>query len=481
MNRRHFLQYTGATATSLALSGLLAPKAHGASKPNILFLFADDQTYASLHAMGNDEIETPNLDRLVQRGTTFTHAYNQGGWHGAVCVASRTMLCTGRFLWHAHEREKHLVEEAAQRHLWPQLLKDQGYDTYMSGKWHVQIDPKRIFDQVRHVRPGMPKDNYHTTKLGYNRPLEGQPDNWKPWDTTQGGYWEGGKHWSEVLGDNGVDFLTQATKQDNPFFMYLAFNAPHDPRQSPKEFVDRYPLDNIAVPHNFLPRNPYDVAMGCGPGLRDEDLAPYPRTKHAVKVHRQEYYAIITHMDEQIGRILDTLEKTGQADNTYIVFTADHGLAVGQHGLLGKQNMYDHSVRVPLTISGPGIAKDKRISTPVYLQDIMTTTLDWAGIDTPEHVEFKSLSPLLKGEGATHYDAIYGAYMNKQRMVTDDDFKLIYYPKIDKTLLFDLKKDPGEEVNLADDPAYAEQLKALWKTLKVEQARVGDSLVLAAK
>ncbi len=467
---------------ALVLCTLFAMAANAADQPNILFLFADDQTYASIHAMGNEEIQTPNLDRLVKEGTTFTHAYNQGGWHGAVCVASRTMLNTGRFLWHARDREDHLAEEQAQRNFWPQLLHDGGYDTYMSGKWHVKgIDPVNVFDHVRHVRAGMPRDNYGTTKLGYNRPLEQEEDLWKPWDTSQGGYWAGGKHWSEVLGDDGVDFLNQASKEEKPFFMYLAFNAPHDPRQSPKEYVDRYPLEGIAVPENFIPRHPNDVAMGCGPGLRDEDLAPFPRTPQAVKVHRQEYYAIITHMDAQIGRILDALTQSGKADNTYIVFTADHGLAAGNHGLLGKQNMYDHSVRVPLTLVGPGIAADQRINTPIYLQDVMPTSLQWAGLNIPEQVEFKPLTPLLNEGQQSHYDAIYGAYMERQRMVTQDGFKLIYYPKSDTTLLFDLVKDPQEMNNLSENSAYQGKKETLWAALAKEQTRVGDSLKLAAK
>jgi len=142
--------------------------------------------------------------------------------------------------------------------------------------------------------------------------------------------------------------------------MYLAFNATHDPRQSPKEYIDRYPLDRIKLPENFLPQYPH-AAKVCGLGLRDEKLMPYPRTEFAVKVHRQEYFAIVTHMDDQIGRILEALEKSGKADNTYIIFTADHGLAVGHHGFCGKQNMYDHSMRVPFFIVGPDIEAGSKI------------------------------------------------------------------------------------------------------------------------
>jgi choline-sulfatase len=260
--------------------------------------------------------------------------------------------------------------------------------------------------------------------------------------------------------------------------MYLAFNAPHDPRQSPKEYMDKYPLENVKVPANFLPEYPYKDSIGCSAKLRDEKLAPFPRTKYAVKVNRQEYYAIITHMDAQVGRILDALEKTGKADNTYIFFTADHGLAVGHHGLIGKQNMYDHSVRVPLMVTGPGVPKSKKITAPVYLQDIMPSTLELAGIDKPRHVRFKSLMPLINGKTKSSYDAIYGGYIDLQRMVSADGYKMIYYPKINKTLLYNLEDDPLEMKNIADDPSNARTISKLRRRLKKLQKQVGDKLDL---
>ena len=137
------------------------------SKPNILFIFADDQSYNTIHAHGNNEIKTPTLDKLAEEGLTFTNAYNMGAWHGAVCVASRTMLNTGRFVWNAYKNEKRLKQLASSRQLWSQLMEDSGYETYFSGKWHVQVSPDSIFNHVSHIRPGMPKD----TPEGYNRYL----------------------------------------------------------------------------------------------------------------------------------------------------------------------------------------------------------------------------------------------------------------------------------------------------------------------
>ena len=452
----------------------VGPFLHAAEKPNILFLLADDQCYETIAALGHTDIETPNLDRLVQRGTTFTHAYNMGSWSGAVCVASRTMLITGRTVWRANTVYNETDKEREAGRLWPQRMARAGYETYFTGKWHIQTDAAKCFDHSAHIRAGMPKD----TPEAYNRPLAGQPDPWSPSDPDFGGFWQGGKHWSEVVGDDAVGFLGQAAKYQKPFFMYLAFNAPHDPRQSPQEYVDKYPLERIAIPENFLPEYPHKDAIGCGSGLRDEKLAPFPRDEHAVKVHRQEYYAIITHMDAQIGRILDALEKSGEAENTWIFFTADHGLAVGHHGLMGKQNLYDHSLRVPFIVNGPRVKAGEKVDEPIYLQSAMATALDLAGADR-EGVEFQSVRPLLEGKG-TGLESVYGAYLDLQRAVIDDGWKLILYPKAKVARLYHVANDPLEMRDLAGDPAQTDRKKALFTRLLELQNELGDPLDVAA-
>ncbi len=455
------------------------------SKPNIVFIFADDQTYTALHALGNEEIETPNLDRLVKDGTTFTHAYNMGGWNGAVCIASRSMLISGRSVWRANALEKKWQNGEALSQTWGKLMEQNGYNTYMTGKWHVKAPADTVFDTVTHIRPGMPpdawKDRTETTMpVGYNRPQDENDNSWSPADPKFGGFWEGGKHWSEVLKDDALAFIDDAKTKEDPFFMYLAFNAPHDPRQAPQEFIDKYPLDNITLPESWLPEYPYKDEIGTGPGLRDEALAPFPRTEYATKVHIQEYYAIVTHLDVQIGKILDALEQTGKMENTYIFFTADHGLSVGRHGLLGKQNLYDHSIRVPFMMVGPDIPKDKKVDADIYLQDVMPTSLELAGMQKPEYVEFNSLMSLAKGNTTkSHYDAVYGCYIDYQRMIRKNGFKLIAYPKAEKVLLYDLENDPKELNDLAADPAYADKVRSLFDDLRQLQQEMGDELDLS--
>ncbi len=444
-------------------------------RPNIVFIFADDQCFDTINALGNKEIQTPNLDQLARRGTTFTQAYNMGSWSGAVCVASRTMLNSGRFVWNAHAIHNTSEKEREQGRWWGEYLKSAGYRTYMTGKWHCRANAEKSFDVVRDVRPGMPM----ATEAGYNRPSADGSDPWSPSDPKFGGFWEGGTHWSEVVANHADDYFDEASGRDEPFFMYLAFNAPHDPRQSPSEYVNRYPLDDIAVPDNFLSIYPHAEEIGCGKNLRDERLAPFPRTPHAVKVHRQEYYAIITHMDTMIGRILDSLRASGKADNTWIFFTADHGLAVGQHGLFGKQNMYDHSVRVPFMVVGPGVEAGRKIDQAVYLQDIMPTSLELAGIEKPDHVEFHSILPLLEG-GESPYESIYGCYLEKQRSIRTDQYKLIAYPEAQTLRLYDIEKDPLEMNDLAAEASNREVTKELFARLVALQKEMNDDLDLTS-
>ena len=491
---RHFCRHIpenkrGAVSILVLLSSLLLlsaqPDEHSNSawvletrteKPNIIFICSDDQRFNTIGALGGRGILTPHLDSLVAFGTTFTHAFNMGAWHGAVCVASRTMLLTGLSVWRAQEAEKSLSEMVATSGLWSQHLKGAGYETYMSGKWHVRTDVNDVFDHVKNERPGMPNQ----TSEGYYRPQSREDTTWTPWNKKFEGFWKGGKHWSEVLADDASQFLAQARQDENPFFIYLAFNAPHDPRQSPKEYVDLYPLEKISLPESYMDDYPYKEEMGAGTGLRDEQLAPFPRTPYAVKKHIQEYYASITHMDAQVGKIMQALKETGKLHNTYVFFTSDHGLAVGHHGLMGKQSMFDHSLRVPLIVAGPGIPSGEKREQPVYLQDIMATTYELAGLKKPNHVFFNSLMPLIKDrKSGTFYPEIYGGYMNRQRMVRTQRHKLIVYPETGRMLLFDLRKDPQEIRDVSGDPHYQSAMKDMLSKLEHQQQELNDPLDLS--
>ena len=507
IKNRKFFQYLTCFILVAIFYGCTNPTTSSTSKdkPNIVFLFADDLTYTAINALGNNEIETPNLNRLVKNGTTFTNTYNMGAWNGAVCAASRAMIISGRYIWDAYAFRKYWGKKDTVHYnqSWGKLMERAGYDTYMTGKWHVDAPAKKVFQNVTHIRPGMPKDEWGHYKMvrqfsqvvgrteidgklvtaadimpiGYNRPKTENDTSWSPADPKFGGFWEGGKHWSEVLKNDALAFINQAKNKDNPFFMYLAFNAPHDPRQAPQSYIDKYPLANISLPKSWMPEYPWKDDIGNGQKLRDEALAPFPRTEYATKKHIQEYYAIITHLDTQIGQILDGLEASGKMDNTYIFFTADHGLAMGKHGLLGKQTMFDHSIRPPLMFMGPDIPKGKKIKNDIYLQDIMATSLELAAIEKPEYVDFNSFLAQAKGSTTKgNYDAIYGAYIKFQRMIRKDGFKLIVYPRINKLLLFDLEQDPEEINDIA--AAHPDKVQTLFKDLLALQKEMKDKLDL---
>ena len=473
-------------------------------KPNFLVLITDDQTYETIHTLNNPEIETPNLDRLVRQGTTFTHAFNQGSWSGAVSVASRSMLITGQHVNRAYKNDAYLGAWARQKHedasttvpLWGEVFQNAGYHTFITGKWHNSDEALlKSFSEARAVGGGFYESiTADGKKLQYHR---GAPsETWTPSDKAFGGHWspkvkdivvKDGKrqvtdlytvnrHSSEIYGEEAIHFL-QRQSADQPFFMYVAFNAPHDPRQSPQRFVEKYPMESLSLPKNFQPLHPFDQGDSK---VRDEILAPFPRTPEAVRLHRQEYYAIITHADEVVGRILDELERSGLDKNTYIIFTSDHGLAVGSHGLMGKQNLYDHTLRIPLIFKGPSIKANRQIDAQVYMQSIYATTCDLAGIKTPATVDFASLLPLLKDEKATGEEYIWGSYKKLQRMVRSSQFKLLLYPEVKKVQLFDMVNDPYETKNLAGEASYKQTLKQLFNVMKQKQGEFDDTLDLGA-
>ncbi len=450
-------------------------------KPNVLFVFVDDLTFDGLNTLGNKEIISPNMDKLIKSGVSFNNTYNMGGWHGAISMASRAQLFTGLYLWNTHHAEKNRYKEvSANGQVWTSVMKEAGYKTYHSGKWHVPTLPaNKIFDEAESIRPGMPG----TVKSSYNRPLSVGDTAWIPWDTSIGGFWagEGNVHWSEVLANLTIDYLNENKNSKEPLFISCAFNAPHDPRQAPKEYVDMYDLDKIKLPKSYLSIHPYLNEMGCPKSLRDEKLAPYPRTAYSIKKHIQEYYAIITHMDAQIGRIFEALEKNGMLENTLIVFSADNGLALGKHGLVGKQSMYDHSMKVPLVFAGCGLPEGESRDQLVYLQDLVPTIYDLIGVETPEGVEYVSQLDIIKNKKVdAKRDCVYGAYMNLQRMVRNDRYKLFFIPKAKQVYLFDLKKDPEEVNNLYGQKKYDKIVKELASRYLSLAEESGDRFNLSA-
>jgi len=422
-------------------------------RPNILFLFADDHRPDAVRAFGNPHIETPHIDSLADRGFRFSRNYCMGSIHGAVCQPSRAMLNSGRTLY----RVKMNLGDAPTL---GETLRGAGYTTFGTGKWHNGEESfLRSFKHGRNVMFGG-MSNHLKVPI---RQVEA--------DGAMSARIIGDGFSSEMFADAAIEFLDGlGAEPDAPFFAYVSFTAPHDPRQPPSPYREMYQQHPPPLPANFLPQHPFHNGWMSG---RDESLAPWPRTPEMIGDQLGEYYGLITHMDAQIGRILDALDRSGRADNTIIVFTADHGLAVGSHGLLGKQSVYEHAMGAPLILAGPGIPNGESDAL-TYLYDLMPTVLAQAKVSIPEKVEGQDLSPIWKGPSASVRDSLYLIYENKMRAVTDGRWKLIRYPPIDHEQLFDLENDPDELRNLADDPTQQERLRSMRELMARHHAAVAD-------
>ena len=228
----------------------------------------------------------------------------------------------------------------------------------------------------------------------------------------------------------------------------------------PAEFLQMYDPDTLPLPPNFLGGHPFDNGEMH---IRDEMLAGFPRTPEETRRHLAEYYAMISHLDARIGEIIDAVRRAGRLDRTVFVLAGDNGLALGQHGLFGKQSLYEHSTRVPLVLAGPGIPAGQRTDALVYLLDVFPTLCELAGVDVPATVDGQSLLPVAHGEQGGR-DELYLAYTDLQRGVRTDRYKLIEYVREGRrteTQLFDLQADPWERTNLAGDPVHADMLAKL--------------------
>ena len=433
--------------------------------PNILFLFTDDQRFDTIGALGNPCVRTPALDRLVSRGTAFTHAHIPGGTSAAICMPSRAMLHTGRTLFHIDGAGADIPPEHV---MIGECLQAQGYRTWGTGKWHNGASSfARSFSDGAEIFFGGMDDHWNVPVFDYDP--EGRYDGTLPQcpdafrsnalKIRRGGHIHAGRHSSELFADCAADWL-RAYDADDPFFMYVSFMAPHDPRTMPEAYLESYDPGSIGLPENFMGGHPFDNG---DLKVRDELLEDFPRDPGRTRRHIAEYYAMITHLDAQVGRILDALEASGKADDTIVVFAGDNGLAVGQHGLFGKQNLYEHSIRVPLVFSGLGIPRGVRRNAYAYLLDVFPTLCDLIGIDAPGSVEGTSLAPVFNDSGARPRDTLFGAYRQWQRMVKDERFKLIEYVVGGRrtTQLFDLARDPWESHNLAGIEAYGDRIHSL--------------------
>jgi arylsulfatase A-like enzyme len=454
----------------LCWSAAVLGAAQSSKKPNVLLIVTDDQRPDTIHALGNPYIETPNLDRLVHEGASFPRAIV------AIphCLPSRAEIMTGASGFRNQSPPFGEAIDPAMT-LWANVMRQGGYHTWYSGKWMNDGNPlTRGYEETRGMFAGggagnlpmtYPITKHNGYRVGAGKSTFRQPDAETPdLDKGIGRTPETDRH----IADAAIEFLQRKT--DRPFFLHLNFAAPHDPRHIPTHLEGKYDPATIPLPSNFLPQHPFDHGNS---GQRDENLFPLPRTVEDMKTELAAYYAVVTELDAQVGRMLEALRTSGRYDNTIVIFTSDHGLAVGSHGLVGKQNMYEHTIGVPLIMRGPGVPVNRRFAAQTYLRDLYPTICDIVGFEVPATVEGRSLVPVLSGRASQIYPEVY-AYWHRaeysvelpvQRMVRTERWKLIYYSNVKRYQMFDLENDPHELRDLSRDPRFQTELNGLKRKL----------------
>ncbi|MBI5799177.1 MAG: sulfatase-like hydrolase/transferase [Verrucomicrobia bacterium] len=460
-------------------------------RPNLLFILVDDQSPFDLKTYNpKSSLDTPNIDRLAREGMVFEGAYHMGSFSGAVCTPSRHMIMSGRTVWHLpiapNAMQKGLCPPQLELQTIPAVFNRAGYATMRTCKQGNSYEAANKLFTVRHDA------------------------------TKRGGTAESGSAWH---GDRVMDYLQQreTTKDAKPFLIYYGFSHPHDERDGTPELLAKYGAVNHtdtsapppanakqpALPPNYLPAHPFHHGH---PGLRDEVAVSGVWERRDERTIRNELgreFACGENIDIQIGRVLAKLKATGELDNTYIIYTADHGMAIGRHGLQGKQNLYQHTWRVPFIVKGPGIKPGSRVEGNIYLLDVLATLCDLAGIAAPETSEGISFKPVLEGKQPTMRDVLFGVYSGGtkpgMRSVKKGDWKLIQYDVMNGAVreqqLFNLAENPNEfvkehhareviaqtgvkpephQLNLATDPRHAAKLAEMQALLLSEMRRLHD-------
>lgn len=424
---------------AVAFATLLARSSVAADRPNILVLISDDQRADTIAALGNPDIQTPTLDALARRGCSMDSVYCLGANMGAVCTPSRNMLLSGNayFRWTAGDKPERFAP--ATESTLPAVFKRAGYHTYHHGKRgntatliHKQFDVSRYLNDYQ-----------------------------SRWNQNPGG---------EIV-DAAIEHLAgRSDEQDQPWLMWLEFAMPHDPRAASPEALAAYAGRKLQLPGNVQPHHPFDNGSVLG---RDEWTALWPRTPEILSDAWHDYYACISSLDTNVGRLIDHLEQTGALKNTIVVYTSDHGLGMGSHGLMGKQNVYEAGYKAPFLIAGPGIDHG-RSDAPAYLMDLYPTLLELAGLPE-QNIDGESFAAAIAGGDGPH-DAVMLAYTDTQRAIRVDNMKLIVYPKAKRIQLFDLAADPLETNDLSGEPQRRSQIESMLEELGSLQKRYGDLL-----
>jgi arylsulfatase A-like enzyme len=462
------------TVLNCAAPGAFA--AEPVSHPNVVLIVADDLRPDALGFSGNRAIPTPHLDALARRGARFTRATCSY----PICNVSRSEIFSGRLMLDTARAMGGALKFDPQWTLWPRHMKDSGWHTIYSGKWHVAGTPASAgFAETAGLfsgggAPAGTKATHPRTPTG--RDVTGY-SGWTFKDDKNAPQPDLGvgltPDTDRIIAERAIDALQRAGAR--PFFIQINFTAPHDPLHWPRGREYEIDARDLVLPANFRGAPAFDTGNVSG---RDERIVPAPRTVDEVKRERAIYFSQVANVDRQVGRIVETLTRSGQIGRTIVVLTSDHGLALGSHGLMGKQNQYEHTINVPLVMAGPGVPEARTFAAQCYLRDLYPTICELTHTSVPASVQGRSLGPVLRGERAEIHDAIFGYFTDAQRMVRQPDgWKLIAYPQLGRHELFNVKEDPDELRDLAAAPAQQERLQEMKARLAAWQRQHGDPLV----
>lgn len=476
----------------LASAAALAQPAR--PRPNILFLMTDQHRFDCIGANGNRLIRTPNLDRLAARSANFQNAFVQA----PVCVPSRVSFFTGRYP-HSHRNRVNYTPADEREIFLQRMLKDAGYQTGSAGKLHYHPPTSEHarstgFDRV-FLDDGVAKTDPYSGYVKWreaNDPQAHLPYNATVTDPGGGNPFRGviGYRYTPTawVGERTVDLLKEFTAAGRPFFLFSSFFKPHAPYTVPEPYHAMFDGIEIPLPKQvtleYIQSLPLPVQKQI---LRGAPQYTMDRTR--LQWIYRSYYGAVAMADYEIGRILDTLEASGQAENTIIVFSTDHGDQLLEHGLEGKNVFFESSVHIPLMISYPGAVRPRRHQELVETVDVVPTLLELAGLAVPERVQGRSLAPLMTGRpyqaretvfaeniipevitsGRLKYEYAPGAGVGgilhpDAKMARTGRWKLNYYPGRDGEL-YDLREDPGEWRNLYRNPAHREIRERLQTSL----------------
>ncbi|MCD6289877.1 MAG: sulfatase-like hydrolase/transferase [Anaerolineae bacterium] len=448
-------------------------------RPNILFVLTDDQGYWAMHCAGNEEVITPNLDRLADEGIRFENFFCAS----PVCSPARAYILTGRIPsqhgvhdWIRKGSMKALgpgagwdddraIEYLKGLRAYTEILAEHGYVCGISGKWHLgdSIHPQKGFSYW-HLFP-WGGGHYHNAYIIRDGKVEQDP-----------------RYLTDVITEGGLKFLEMQADNDAPFYLSVHYTAPHSPwdrGEHPEELVSLYKdcaFDSCPVVPGGHPWQINSAPRGRG-ARRHELLSGY--------------FAAITGLDRGVGQLLDKLEEIGALENTLVIFTSDNGMNMGHHGIWGKgngtfpQNMYDTSVKVPMLISWPGHVPQGVVDDHLLSHyDIMPTLLDYLGMENPEADQLpgRSFAPLLRGESIDEREhvVVFDEY-GPVRMIRTREWKYVHRYPYGPHELYDLANDPDEEHNLIDDPGYQARVEELEAELESWFLRYVDPRIDGAK